>query len=153
MSETDDSGIINTCNFCGATNQDEMTTCLIQGDDGSIICNMCVAQAEAIVTGEKREDITLYDVMEDIRKSAMATNLSPITKIPKSWLVCKANLFNTNPSVTACSPDGIKFRTFAIPKPLAHWMISSDERIDIDKIREEIKQDLIEGIKREFRLY
>lgn len=145
MSKSDKDDIVHTCNFCGAKNTDELIDCMVQAHDGTIICEMCIIRAEAIVADREREDLYLGRIISKINESTKK-KLRPIGKIPKHWLICKTLLHTVNPCVTACSPDGEEFETFSIPKQLALWIISSEEEFDLDRIRKDIKQDLIDEV-------
>ncbi len=150
MSEADKSNIVHTCNFCGATDNDGVTELMIKGQDGTLICNSCVRTCEALLIERDREDIPLYRFIDLIPKST-EVKLRPITRIPKSWVICKVHLQKIRPCVTACSPDGEKFETFSIPRQLAYWMIFPDEEINLDKIRKDIAQDIINAVKKELQ--
>ncbi len=145
MSATEEDDIIHTCNFCGAADTDETVECLLKGEDGTLICNMCVKRAEALLEDKQVEDIYLSHFKYEIDASTKG-NLRPINKIPKRWLIFEAHIHKINPCVTACSPDGDEIETFSIPKQLAYWMISSEEEFDLDKIRKKIRRDLIDEV-------
>jgi hypothetical protein len=51
------------------------------------------------------------------------------------------DVVNTCNFCGATDVDG-KTENFSIPKQLAHWFISYDEKMDIDKLREEMKKEL-----------
>ncbi len=42
MSNIEQDDKIDKCNFCGATYDDEITKALIEGQDGTMICNACI---------------------------------------------------------------------------------------------------------------
>ncbi len=121
---------------------------MMKASDDTVICNRCVRIAEAIMAERERDAIPLYRIINKINQST-EEKLRPITRIPKRWVICKVHLQKLRPCITACSPDGKKFETFSIPKQLAHWMISPDEEIDLDKIRKDIKKDIINAVTEE----
>lgn len=146
MSENKKEGTVHTCNFCGATNVDGKTDCLVMSEDGTVICDTCVSHCEAIVAERKRDDIDFRRIPGS-RYKVTKEKLRPITSIPKRWVVCDTHLFRGVPTITACSPNGKKREIFSIPKPLAHWMISKDEKLDVDNIRETIKLELSSTVR------
>ena len=152
MSEIEEDNTVYTCNFCGATSDDGKTECLVMGEDGTSICNACIAQSEALLLDRK---ITELDFVRFTTGQPKATQkkLRPITRIPKSWVICQTHLFKTIPSVTACSQDGSKTEEFSISKQLALWMISYNEQKDIDKIRDSLKDDLKRLVRNALLMY
>ena len=142
MNEINEKNIVHTCNFCGATSDDGKTECLIMAPDGTtLICNACIAQCEAMLLDRKRTDID-FRRFTAIQPLPTSNKLRPITRVPKTWVICETHLFKTIPSITACSRDGSQTEEFSIPKQLALWMISYNEQKDIDKIRDSLKDDL-----------
>lgn len=141
MGKIDEEYILNTCNFCGATYEDGKTDCFIMSQDGTLICSSCIVRCEAMLTDKKRDDIN-FKRFQALPSQDTTEKLRPVTRIPKRWIICDTQLYKTIPRVTACSPDGKKRENFSIPKQLAHWIISYDEKMDIDKLREDIKNEL-----------
>ena len=139
------------CSFCGKKAND-VEVIIVASDKGPNICNECVRLCEAMLE-EKKRDYIDYRIVPGGLHAESQKKLRLITKIPEDLVVCETNLYATHPSVVACSTDGTKTEHFLIPKQLALWMISTDQKIDIDKMRKEVKKDILDSIRQHIRTY
>lgn len=130
---------IHTCSFCKKTS-DEVEI-LVASPDDIFICNECIRLCEAVLDENDRGNIHLSRI-DGIREKTKE-KLRPITRIPKKWLVYKANPYAVVPYVTACDSSGEKKEKFSIPKQLARWIIVKDETVDIDRLKKDIKNEII----------
>lgn len=131
------------CNFCGK--ESEAVDVMVMGKDGTILCNQCIIQCNAILEDKKRDDIDFFRIPGKLHSKPLG-KLRPVTRIPKHWVICKEDLLCSAPNVTACSPDGKDNEVFALPKQLALWMINFDKQMDVDQIRDELKKDMFDSI-------
>ena len=147
MSKDEQDDTVHTCNFCGVTDDDEKIDAMVMGPDGTLICCGCIASAQALLLDKKITDVDFKRYMAHQPRPS-TKKLRPITRIPKSWIICDTHLLKTVPSVIACSEDGQRCEEFSIPMQLALWMINYNEQKDIDKIREELKKDLASEVRK-----
>lgn len=128
------------CSFCEKTSSE--VDLFIQGKDQStLICDDCVRISEAIVAKRRSDEVDLSLIYGERGKRAKE-KLRPITRMPKSWIICDSDLYSSAPSITACPTNEKKVEKFSIPNQLALWMISSDPKLNIDQIREKIRKDM-----------
>jgi len=129
-----------TCNFCKKGLQEIET--MVAGPEGQVtICNECVQRSAALLE-ERRAEKTPLKWIPGEKYRRPREKLKPISKIPDGWQIQETELLATEAYVTACSPDGKRHADFAIPKPLAWWMICNDKKLDVDALREEITRHL-----------
>ena len=139
------------CSFCGKKAND-VEVIIVASDEGPSICNECVRLCETMLEGKKRDCINYRTVPGELHAESQK-QLRLITQIPKDWVVCETNLYASHPSVVACSTDGTQTEHFFIPKPLALWMLSTDQKIDMDKMRKEVKKDILDSIRQHISKY
>lgn len=145
MSETDEPKVVYTCDFCKQTT-DEVED-LIAGRDGTpIICDRCVRYCEAVLQDAHRP-LECYCRIPGRLHDERSMKLRPVTRIPKTWMICETDLYCSTPNVTACSPTGRKTERFAIPRQLAQWMIVKSEKLDLEELREKMKDDIARTVR------
>jgi hypothetical protein len=127
------------CSFCGKKPKD--IEVMIAGGGDLAICNECVQLCVAVIENKKAGETPFFRIPGEKYRQPRG-ELRPITRMPKGWRVQDTELYATEPYVTACSPDGKRHANFAVPKPLAWWMLCNDKQVDVDKLREEITQHL-----------
>ena len=114
---------------------------MIAGGGDLAICNECVQLCVAVIENKKAGETRFARIPGEKYRQPRG-ELRPITRMPKGWQIQETELYATEPYVTACSPNGKSHANFAVPKPLAWWMICNDKQVDVDKLREEITQHL-----------
>jgi len=143
----DDLKDIHQCSFCGESSEN-LEFLIAGGPTGheTYICDKCIKLCVTIAT-EYKTPLDNYRKVHGTLHVEIETNLRPITRIPKKWVVSKSDLFCKTPNVTATSPNGNKSENFSIPKPLAYWMITKDKKLDLDELREKIKEDMARRVR------
>jgi len=145
MNETEAPEEIHTCDFCKSTS-DQVENLFVAPGDTPVICDRCVRICEAMFV-DAHIPLNHFCRIPGKLHNERKEKLRPITKIPKSWVICSTDLCCSTPNVTGTSADGKKSERFSIPKQLAHWMIARDERLDMDELRKKIKEDLARTVK------
>lgn len=141
MSEKETSEEDIVCSFCGKKTSEVKV--MVAKDDGhdAAICGKCLKLCEAVIEEGGMED-SGYHRIPSKKYNLSPGKLRPITRIPEGWHICDTELYARTPYVTACSRNGKRHAEFAVPKPLAWWMISNDEKLDVDKLREDITKHI-----------
>jgi hypothetical protein len=139
------------CSFCGKTSSD-VDFFVTSKDDKVLICDRCVRACDAVTTEVVSSDLALYRIPGN-QLPRETKKLRPITRLPKTWSIYEVNLYAAIPYVTACNPLNEKSEDFSIPKQLAHWMIRSDKIDDIEKLKEDIKNEITQHLRTALRYY
>lgn len=140
-----------TCSFCGHKAND-VEVIIVASDNGPNICNECVRLCESILT-EKTREYNDFKKFPGDKFIPAGNKMRSVAKIPKNWIVSETDLYASIPSVIATSPDGKKVENFSVPKQLALWMISNDQKIDLEELRKEIKKEILDTISWKIRSY
>jgi len=140
MNESEEPDVIQACDFCGSTS-DEVENLFVGPGGSPIICDRCVRVCDAMIV-DMNIPLNYFCRIPGNLHDERKEKLRPITRIPKSWVICSTDLCCSTPNVTGCSPDGNKSERFSIPKQLAHRMIARDERLDVEELRKKIKEDM-----------
>lgn len=127
------------CSFCKKGLQE--IEIMVTGGEQLAICNECIQLSLALIE-DRRKDDTPFGRIPGEKYRRPKEKLKPISKIPNDWQIQETELFATEAYVTACSPNGKRHANFAIPKPLAWWIICNDKKLDVDALREEITRHL-----------
>lgn len=134
------------CSFCGKTSDEFEYVVTGPNEDAPYICNECIRQCEALAAERNVPDAYFHRILGK-RHNERQQQLRPITRIPKTWIICDADLFCSTPNIVASSPDGEKIERFSIPKQLAHWMIVQKQKLDVDELREKIRDDMARTVR------
>lgn len=135
-----------TCSFCGKTSDEFEFVVTGPNEDAPYICNECIRGCEALVADRNVPDAYFRRISGKLHDERQQ-KLRPITRLPKSWIICSTDLYCSTPNIVASSPDGEKIERFSIPKQLALWMIIQKQELDMDELREKIKDDMARTVK------
>lgn len=141
---------IHICSFCEKTSK-EVDILIAAPDDKVLICNECIRICEAVLAENDRSDLYLSRIHGTQEKQK--EKLRPITRMPKKWLVYDVNPYAAIPYVTACDSSGGKREDFSIPKQLAHWIITTDNTVDIDELKKNIKNEISYSVRAALKFY
>ena len=125
---------IYVCKFCGAKSSDSEKMVGRKDDDEVVICSKCIMACNAVLRGEDEEN-SHFDRIPPRPRPQPGDELRPISRMPKGWRVYDVELFEKVPYARACSSNRKKAADFALPLPLAVWMMSNDDKLDIEKLR------------------
>lgn len=134
MCEQNQEEKIFICKFCGATSTGTTKMVTRKDDDEIAICGKCILACEALLRDEDEEN-EKFDRIPHRQRPKPGDKLRSITRIPKGWRIYNVELFEKAPYVRACSSNGKKGADFALPLPLAVWMMSNDDKLDLEKLR------------------
>lgn len=128
------------CLFCGTCFSDSVKMVIRKDKEDTAICSNCIMNCESVLRGEEEEEEEKerFRRMPPRPRPQPGDKLRSISRIPKGWHVYDVELFEKEPYARACSSTGKKIADFSLPLPLAVWMMSNDDKLDIEEIREKI---------------
>jgi len=125
---------IYVCKFCGATPSGSVKMFARKDNEEMTICSKCIMVCESIMR-EEDEKNDQFDRIPHRKRRQPGDELRSISRMPKGWRVYDVELFEKVPYARACSSNGKKSADFALPLPLAVWMMSNDDKLDLEKLR------------------
>ena len=146
MSENTSPEGLYTCNFCGKTSDEFEFAVTGPKEDAPYICNECVRGCEALAAERNVPDAYFHMISGKLHNERQQ-KFRPITRLPKTWVICSTDLYCSTPNIVASSPDGEKIERFSIPKQLAHWIIIKKQELDVDELREKIRDDMARTVR------